>query len=40
MGNVLLGVNMEFVRHEDKSFKWGVKKATEIGYDFVEPMVH
>jgi sugar phosphate isomerase/epimerase len=40
MGNVYLGVNMEFVRHEDKSFEWGVRKAAELGYDYVEPMVH
>ena len=40
MGNIYLGVNMEFVRHEDKSFEWGVEKAAEIGYDYVEPMVH
>mgnify|MGYP002013997946 CR=1 FL=1 len=31
---------MEFVRHEDKSFEWGVKKAAELGYTHVEPMVH
>jgi sugar phosphate isomerase/epimerase len=40
MGLVSLGVNMEFVRHEDKSFEWGVEKAAELGYAFVEPMVH
>jgi sugar phosphate isomerase/epimerase len=40
MGKIFLGVNMEFVRHEDKSFEWGVKKAAELGYDYVEPMVH
>jgi sugar phosphate isomerase/epimerase len=40
MGKIFLGVNMEFVRHHDKSFEWGVEKAAELGYDFVEPMVH
>ena len=40
MGNILLGINLEFVRHEDKPFEWGVTKAAEIGYDYVEPMVH
>src|SRR5690242_16334610 len=40
MANVFFGVNMEFVRHEDKSFEWGVGKAAELGYEFVEPMVH
>jgi len=40
MGRIRIGVNMEFVRHEDKCFEWGVRKAAELGYDFVEPMVH
>lgn len=40
MGNIGIGVNMEFVRHDDKSFEWGVKKAAELGYEYVEPMVH
>jgi sugar phosphate isomerase/epimerase len=40
MGRIKLGINMEFVRHEDKSFEWGVAKAKQLGYDFVEPMVH
>ena len=40
MGKILLGVNLEFVRHEDKSFEWGVAKAAELGYGYVEPMVH
>lgn len=40
MGKVSVGVNLEFVRHEDKSFEWGVEKAAELGFDYVEPMVH
>ena len=40
MGNILLGINLEFVRHQDKTFEWGVNKAAEIGYEYVEPMVH
>lgn len=40
MGKIKIGINMEFVRHEDKSFEWGVKKAAELGYQWVEPMVH
>ncbi|MCF7709432.1 MAG: sugar phosphate isomerase/epimerase [Verrucomicrobia bacterium] len=40
MANIYLGVNMEYVRHEDKNFEWGVNKAAELGYEFVEPMVH
>jgi sugar phosphate isomerase/epimerase len=40
MNKIHLGVNMEFVRHEDKSFEWGVAKAAALGYKYVEPMVH
>jgi len=40
MGKIGIGVNMEYVRHEDKSFEWGVEKAAELGYEYVEPMVH
>lgn len=40
MGQIHLGVNMEFVRHDDKPFEWGVAKAAELGYEYVEPMVH
>ncbi|MBC7354145.1 MAG: sugar phosphate isomerase/epimerase, partial [Thermogutta sp.] len=40
MGQVFFGVNLEFVRHADKSFEWGVAKAAELGYEYVEPMVH
>ena len=40
MGKIHIGINMEFVRHDDKPFEWGVKKAAELGYDYVEPMVH
>jgi sugar phosphate isomerase/epimerase len=40
MNKIKIGVNMEFVRHHDKSFEWGVRKAAELGYDCVEPMVH
>lgn len=40
MGKIHIGVNLEFVRHEDKSFEWGVAKAAELGYTHVEPMVH
>ncbi len=40
MAKIGLGVNMEYVRHEDKCFEWGVDKAAEFGYQYVEPMVH
>jgi sugar phosphate isomerase/epimerase len=35
-----VGVNLEFIRHEDKNFDEGVRRAAEIGYSYVEPMVH
>ena len=40
MGKVGIGVNMEYVRHADKPFEWGVEKAAKLGYEYVEPMVH
>jgi len=40
MAKICIGVNMEFVRHADKPFEWGVEKAAELGYEYVEPMVH
>lgn len=40
MNKIHFGINMEFVRHEDKPFEWGVTKAAELGYEYVEPMVH
>jgi sugar phosphate isomerase/epimerase len=39
-GRIGLGINLEFVRHEDKPFEWGVEKAAELGYEYVEPMLH
>jgi sugar phosphate isomerase/epimerase len=40
MGRIGIGINNEFVRHEDKPFEWAVEKAAELGYEYVEPMVH
>lgn len=40
MSDIGLGINLEFVRHVDKPFEWGVEKAAELGYEYVEPMVH
>jgi sugar phosphate isomerase/epimerase len=40
MASFKLSVNMEFVRSADKPFEWGVAKAAELGYGYVEPMVH
>ena len=36
----IIGVNMEFVRSADKSFVDGVKIAADLGYKYIEPMVH
>lgn len=35
-----ISLNMEFCRSADKDFAAGVKIASELGYRFVEPMVH
>lgn len=35
-----IGINMEFIRSEDRSFADGVAVASELGYRLVEPMVH
>ena len=40
MSTIHIGINLEFVRHNDKPFEWGVEKAAELGYAHVEPMVH
>lgn len=37
MSDMQISVNMEFVRHADKSFEYGVKRAAEMGYRYVEP---
>jgi len=34
------GINLEFIRCEDKPFREGVARAAVMGYRFVEPMVH
>jgi sugar phosphate isomerase/epimerase len=40
MPTIHLGINLEFVRHDDKPFEWGVETAARLGYTHVEPMVH
>jgi len=40
MAKIRIGINLEFIRHQDKPFEWGVEKAAELGYEYVEPMVH
>jgi sugar phosphate isomerase/epimerase len=32
-----IGINMEYVRHADKSLAYGIKRAGEMGYEYVEP---
>ena len=39
-GKYTIAVNMEFVRSADKSFVDGVKIAADLGYKYIEPMVH
>ena len=29
MSKINIGINLEFVRHHDKSFEWAVEKAAE-----------
>ncbi len=40
MARFRIALNMEFCRSADKSFEAGVKIASELGYMWVEPMVH
>jgi len=40
MGKVGIGLNLEAVRTSHKSFEWGVQFAAELGYRYIEPMVH
>ena len=32
-----IGINVEFVRHSDKSFEYGGQKAADLGYRYIEP---
>ncbi|MEO6313632.1 MAG: sugar phosphate isomerase/epimerase family protein [Chitinophagaceae bacterium] len=40
MAKFRLSLNMEYCRSADKGFEEGVKIAREIGYQYIEPMVH
>jgi sugar phosphate isomerase/epimerase len=40
MAKFKISLNMEFCRSADKSFEAGVKLAAELGYHYIEPMVH
>jgi sugar phosphate isomerase/epimerase len=36
-GRMKIGVNLEYVRHADKSLAYGIKTASQMGYQWVEP---
>jgi sugar phosphate isomerase/epimerase len=38
--SIEIGINLEFIRCEDKPFETGVARAAALGYKYVEPMVH
>lgn len=40
MAKIQIGINMEYIRHHDLPFVVGVEKASRMGYEFIEPMVH
>ncbi len=40
MGKIGIGLNLEAIRTSHKSFEWGVAFAAELGYEYIEPMVH
>ena len=40
MAKFRITVNMEFVRSADLDFRSGVKVAADLGYKYIEPMVH
>lgn len=38
--SIEVGVNLEFIRCEDKSFSEAIQRAAQIGFRYVEPLVH
>ncbi|MGD0499488.1 MAG: sugar phosphate isomerase/epimerase family protein [Bryobacteraceae bacterium] len=38
--SIEIGLNLEFIRCEDKSFEEAVQRAAELGFRYVEPLVH
>jgi sugar phosphate isomerase/epimerase len=36
-GGMKIGINLEYVRHADKSLAYGIKTAGQMGYQWVEP---
>lgn len=37
MSEIGLGINAEYVRHEDKPFEYAVEQASRLGYAYLEP---
>jgi len=40
MGKIAIGMNLEAIRRHEKPFEWGVERAAEMGFEYIEPMVH
>ncbi|MCR4415017.1 MAG: sugar phosphate isomerase/epimerase [Thermoguttaceae bacterium] len=40
MGKISVGMNLEAIRRHEKPFEWGVERAAELGFEYIEPMVH
>jgi len=40
MGKISVGMNLEAIRRHEKPFEWGVERAKELGFEYIEPMVH
>jgi sugar phosphate isomerase/epimerase len=38
--SIEVGINLEFIRCEDQPFAEGVRRAAQLGFRYVEPMVH
>jgi sugar phosphate isomerase/epimerase len=36
-GGMSIGINLEYVRHADKSMEYGIRTAGKLGYEYVEP---
>lgn len=39
MSKIKIGVNLEYIRSSDQPFDYGLAKAAELGYEYVEPCV-
>ena len=34
-----IGINLEYIRSDDKPFEYGAREAAKIGYKYVEPLL-